>query len=259
MDSLMKFVMTIMGLLFGVIVLGFTGFQTWELLYEVSGNPYIATLGLFIFGGGMVYWWLVFQYAAEGLGQMAVSLLTAVFNLLLEISAVAIHLGAVDSTLFGPSTPAKLITIAAIVNLVAKFTMPLLGPHMMQNIYEKAMEGMLMLQSFANFRTKVDEIAADLSDGIAETMRGKMRTKLITKHEVKELPAQASQPTQVNGRVRPTLVAQPVRRNNDQPNGVASEHYVGSPEITRYTDYADTVVADAPERVNSQRPPQPGR
>ena len=251
MAGLMKYVMSVMGLLFGVIVLGFTGYQTWDLLYEVSGNPYVATLGLFIFGGGMVYWWLVFQHAAEGLGQMAISLLTAVFNLLLEISAVAIHLGAVDPTLFGASTPAKLITVAAIVNLTAKFVMPLLSPDMMQSIYEKALEGMLMFQSFKNFQTKVEDMAAEMSDGIADTMRGKMRTRLIAKHEVKELPATT---TPANGRTHHTPLVFP-RDSNERPNGVASSHRVGFYQVRRRpADYADTVVAEPPTRPTNPRP-----
>lgn len=70
MSALFGGMIKMLGVIFAVLVLGFTGFQTWSLLHEVSGNLVISIIGLALFEGGMLYWWAIFQYEAEGLGQL---------------------------------------------------------------------------------------------------------------------------------------------------------------------------------------------
>ncbi len=157
-------------------------------MYEVSDNAYIATLGLVLFEGGMLYWWLFFQQSAEGLLQMALSLMAAVFGLLLVGTATALHLGAVDAVQFGENTPAKLITIAAIINLVVKFLMPLLHPDVLKTTYERATEGKILKQAYERFQSKADDIAEELANQMAEDWIVGMRVKLANRHQSRLLP-----------------------------------------------------------------------
>ncbi len=57
MNDMAKSVLRFLGYLFGILVLGFTGFQTWSLLYTVSNSTIVAILGLVLFEGSMLYWW----------------------------------------------------------------------------------------------------------------------------------------------------------------------------------------------------------
>ncbi|HSH03572.1 MAG TPA: hypothetical protein VLL52_13715 [Anaerolineae bacterium] len=182
MRDMSKAVLNFIGYLFGMLILGFTSYQTWNLLYEVSGNQIVAGLGLVLFEGSMLYWWLFFLKEAEGLLQLALSLLVAIFGLVMVSGATALHLGAIGFNVLGADTPSRLITIAAIVNLVAKFMMPLLHPNIMKQIYKKALTGRVMAQTFGQFDNKVREIAIELADEVSETWTNEMRQEIVAWH-----------------------------------------------------------------------------
>ncbi len=182
MNDMAKSVLRFLGYLFGILVLGFTGFQTWSLLYTVSNSTIVAILGLVLFEGSMLYWWAFFQREAEGLLQMGLSLLVAIFGLLLVGGATALHLGAVDANVLGQQTPARLVTVAAVVNLVAKFLMPLLHPDVMKTTYKKALTGKVMTQTFSQFETKVKEIAVQLAEEVAEDWKEDVRQEILALH-----------------------------------------------------------------------------
>ena len=55
MNDMAKSVLRFIGYLFGILVLGFTGYQTWSLLYMVRNSTIVATLGLVLFEGSMLY------------------------------------------------------------------------------------------------------------------------------------------------------------------------------------------------------------
>jgi len=205
MDDMAKSVLKYLGYLFAMLVLGFTGFQTWSLLYGISNSPVISVLGLVLFEGGMLYWWAFFQKEADGLPQMGLSLLVAIFGLLLVGGATALHLGAVEADLLGPDMPARLVTIAAIVNLVAKFLMPLLHPDVMKQTYKKALMGKVMSQTFNQFETKVKSIAAQLADEVAEDWKNEMRQEVLSLQmsRPKLLPSEDEQPPDKKETVRP--------------------------------------------------------
>ena len=190
MKDMSRSILKIVGVLFGVLVLGFTGFQTWSLLYEVSSNHAVAALGLVLFEGSLLYWWFFFQNEAEGLPQMGLSLLVAMFGLLLVSGSTALHLGAIEGGILGASTPSKLVTIAAIVNLVAKFTSPLLHPEMMKRMHKKAMAGKILVKTFALLESKTDDMAQELANEVASDWSDELRLGIRTSHISRpELPA----------------------------------------------------------------------
>lgn len=174
MNHLTKHALAIVGYLFAGLVLAFTSIQTYSLLYETTSSHLIAALGIVLFEVGMIYWWVVFQFEADGLPQMAVSLLVAIFCLILVVFAVAIHLGATATTLLGEGTPARIITGAAIVHLIAKFAYPLLSPEKSEEILHRAAEGRVMSHAFGKFNTNVEEI----SDRLAAQMSAQYTSAL---------------------------------------------------------------------------------
>lgn len=180
MNDLARNILKMIGYLFALLVVAFTGFQSWSLLHEVSGNAYVATLGVVLFEGGMIYWWYAFQKDAEGLGQMAVSLLGAVFGLLLVGGATALHLGAVNANVFGAATPARLVTVAAVVNLVLKFLYPLLHPDTFSHIWLRALEGKISFKAYRDADGKTDDIAGSLAHEIGEELARRVKVKMLT-------------------------------------------------------------------------------
>lgn len=180
MNDLANKTIGIMGLLFGLLVIGFTGFQTYSLLFETSGNHITAVIGLVLFEGGMLYWWLVFQKHAEGIYQMAISLIMAVFGLLLVVLATGLHLGALGGEFLGTNTAAKVIVIAAIINLMGKFTFPLFAPETFNRIWQRALEGKISLRAFRDAEGKADDMAAELADRIGREITRRLEVDMLT-------------------------------------------------------------------------------
>ena len=143
---------------------------------------------------------------------MGLSLLVAVFGLLLVGGATALHLGAIDADLFGQKTPARLITIAAIVNLIAKFLMPLLHPDVMKTTYKKAITGKVLTQTFSQFETKVKEIAVQLADEVAEDWKEDVRQEILSLHMSRPraaLPAPATPTDETTADAGPPVTFDP--------------------------------------------------
>lgn len=179
MDDLFRKLLSIAGYLFGALLLAFTGMQTYSLLYEVSGSALTAAIGLVLFEGGMIYWWSVFRREAHGLFQMALSLLLFVVSMALVGTAVALHLGAVDPTFLGAETPARIIVAAALLNLVAKLIYPLVHPDVFTAITDRANEGKILNRTYDRFKVKVDDIAEEVADEMAEEWKDRTRRTVI--------------------------------------------------------------------------------
>lgn len=169
MKEFTKYIFIILGALFGALLVTVTGIETWQFLFAVTGSIVTATLGLVVFEGGFLYWGFVFREAAEGLGQMAISLLTSLLDLLFVIAAVALRLGAIDVTEVGANVPALVVVVAVLVNLVAKYIFALVHPDVSKQIYRRAEEGLLMVRAFKAFSGKTRDIAEDIANAMAET------------------------------------------------------------------------------------------
>lgn len=180
MDELFKKLLSIAGYLFAGLLIAFTSINTYALLYAVSQNHLTAAIGLILFEAGMIYWWSVFRREAEGLFQMAISLLMFVVSLLLVTTAVALHLGAVDATFLGPATPSRIIILATLLNLIAKLVYPLVHPSVFTVVTERAHEGKILNETYRKFNTKIDEITNDLSDEMAEEWKERTRRRTLT-------------------------------------------------------------------------------
>lgn len=178
-DELGKKLLNLLGVVFALVLLAFTASQTYALLLEVSGNATTAAIGLALFEGGMIYWWYVFQRGAEGLFQMAIALLMFVLCLGLVIVATALKLGAVDVNLLGQATPAKVITVAVLLQLTAKLLFPLVAPETFNQITERANEGKIMAKAQRLFSAKHDAIANDVADDMAELWLERARVQTV--------------------------------------------------------------------------------
>lgn len=186
MKGFAKSIVGFLSIPFALLVLGFTGFQTWNLIYETTLDPIMAAIGLILFEGCMLYWWFFFRKEADGLPQMALSLIGAVLGLLLVAGATAIHLGAVDGMALGEHTPARLITIAALINLVLKFTVPLVHPDQFEEIMSNALQGTITLKGYKRAEAKTDEIAQLVADEIGVVLQNRILTDISTRFALPE-------------------------------------------------------------------------
>jgi hypothetical protein len=202
-SELPKNILKFLGVIFALLVLGFTGFQTWSLLYQVSGNAVTASIGLVLFEGGMLYWWFAFQKEAEGIGQMALSLMMAVFGLLLVGGATALHLGAIGADALGAHTPARLVTLAAVINLVGKFMFPLLAPAVFEDIWMRALEGKISQRAYKDADSQVDDLAAQLGVQIGSELTRKVQVRMLTHYGLAHDQARLPAPVVVDGTAVP--------------------------------------------------------
>ena len=192
MRELTKSGLTIVGFLFAILLLAFTGVQTFSLILAITGSAIMAVVGLTMFEGGMLYWWQVFRAQAEGLLQMSLSLLVFLACLLFVVTATALKLGAVDASILGVSTPAKLITAAAVIQLTAKLLFPLLHPDVVDAINERVREGKILDAASKKFDKRVDGIADDYTDMMVEEKTARMMTRFNTKYNTRyQLPGHA--------------------------------------------------------------------
>jgi len=214
MKDLSKPVLSIVGVLFAMLLLGYTGFQTFSLLLEVSGSPLIAAIGLIMFEVGMIYWWWVFRNEAEGLLQMALSLLVFLACLTFVIMATALKLGAVGADILGVNTPAKIITAAAVIQLTAKLFFPLFHPTTLQAIKERVQDGKILGIADEKFDKRVDGIAADYADAMVEERTARLMTRFNAKYHTNYQLGAGPRPTVIEGQVAaPDEAPQPAPRN----------------------------------------------
>lgn len=190
MKQLFAGMIRLLGVLFAILVLGFTGYQSWSLLYDVSDSAMVATLGLILFEGGMIYWWAVFLRDAEGILQMALSLLLAITSLVLVGLAVALHLGAVDVSMMGPNTPAKLISLAALAHLTGKFLYPIFAPATYENILARALEGVVAVRSFSKAEQTVERTSAQMAAIIGNEVARRVQVRMLTQYGLESLVEQ---------------------------------------------------------------------
>ena len=205
MKELTKSGLTIVGFLFAILLLAFTGIQTYSLILTITGSAILAVVGLTMFEGGMLYWWQVFRAQAEGLLQMALSLLVFLACLLFVVTATALKLGAVDATILGIGTPAKLITAAAVIQLTAKLLFPLFHPDVMDAIMERVREGKILDAASKKFDKRVDGIADDYTDMMVEEKTARMMTRFNTKYHTQyQLPGRTDAPAVIEGQTSDT-------------------------------------------------------
>lgn len=219
MSDLFIPLLKILGIVFGVLLLSFTGYQTWSLLYEVTGNPIIAAIGLATFEGGMLYWWFHFQKKAEGLFQLVLSLLGFLYDLFMVMGATALHLGAVDPTIFGSATPAKLVTVAIITNITLELLMPLFSPDTMLKIKGKAAEGKILQASFKKLDTTVDDMSAQLAASIADDMFQDLQLQVLSARKRPNIIPGEAYHIDPNGRRTPLTAFEPWHQPEPEPNG----------------------------------------
>ncbi len=187
MRDIIRSVLSLVGPLFALLLLGFTGYQTWTLLLAVSGSPIIATIGLILFEAGMIYWWFVFRTEAEGLPQMALSLMVFLACFVFVGIATALKLGAVDAAVLGEHTPAKIITAAAVIQLAAKLFFPLLHPDVTHAIKERVQDGKIMNLGNNKFDARIDGIADEYADAMVAVRTEQFLNRLNMKYSTRYL------------------------------------------------------------------------
>ena len=182
----------IMSVFFGIIVVCFSSYNTFALLNHTSGNVLLATLGLILFEGGLIYWWYSFQHGADGLAQMSIALIVFGLCLLAVGLANAIELGAIKLSL-DSALPNQLIAVATLVHLVAKMVYPLVSPDTFQRIKTRILEGKLMQKANVMLDDKMDNLAEDIANKMSDNARDALLLSIGHTSGQKIQPIQPSQ------------------------------------------------------------------
>lgn len=190
MKDVLKTIVKYGGYAFAALVIVFTAWQSYSLVFGVTNNQLESLLALILFDLGALYWFLVALKEAEGKLQMALAFTMFALSLGLVILTVALELGAVDANMLGARTPAKLITIAAILNLIAKYLMPLISLENLREINKRAraakLEDMVDKKVEAKMDAISDELAEEKAQAMLENERHTIRMSIIRPEDRKQ-------------------------------------------------------------------------
>lgn len=239
MNEFWKTTIGILGILFGVLLVAFTGYETFAFLHSVTGNVVVSVIGLIMFEGGFLYWAAVFKVAAEGLLQMAISLLGSLADIALVVMSVGIQLGAFDVSVIDPSFPSKVVIAAVIGNLLLKYFYSLSDPEVMKNIWGRSLQGLMLFKTFASLQTQVEDMATELAGDMAKSWYNQFHRDFFNQHEAltqrrpKQLPAPVRRPERK--KKRPWLSSLFGNGNGDGetavPVGEPDGEHVGRPVV----------------------------
>ena len=193
MSDVLKTIVKYAGYGFAALVIAFTAWQSYSLVFGVTNNQIESVLALILFDLGALYWFLVALKEAEGKLQMALAFTMFAFSLSLVILTVALELGAVAADLLGQRTPMILIAITAAVNLVAKYLFPLISLDNLREIKKRARAAKLEDLVDKKVDSKMDAISDVLAEEKANAMLENERHEIrmtITRPEQRTQPAQ---------------------------------------------------------------------
>lgn len=222
MNDVLKTVVKYGGLAFGALVLAFTAWQSFDLVLSVTNNNLQALLALVLFDIGAFYWFLVAFKEAEGKLQMALAFIMFGLSLGLVILTVALQLGAVSADILGSNSAAKLITVAAIIHLIAKYLMPLVSVENLREINRRARRARLDDMIDKKLDEKMDAIAEELADERAEQLldqeREAIRKPVLLEDGRKKKQISASEKVELE------FIPQPPLEEVIHPNGRGPEN-----------------------------------
>lgn len=160
----------------GVLLL-WTGRMSYTLLSELLPDLLFAGLfGLILFEGGLLAWLYIFINGAEGQGQRITAILLTVFDFLGvgALSLVKLYTSGQDFTEVPEGLPLLalwVVVIATIINLGGVVAYHLFDPSAVEAIAMQAQRDKLRARTFEIFGQKIDAVAEDTSDRLAEVMR----------------------------------------------------------------------------------------
>lgn len=190
MKDVLKTIVKYSGYAFAALVIAFTAWQSYSLVFGVTNNQLESLLALILFDLGAFYWFLVVLKEAEGKLQMALAFVMFALSLGLVILTVALELGAVEANMLGARTPAKLITAAAVINLIAKYLMPLISLENLREINKRSraarLEDMVDKKVDAKMEAISDELAEEKAQAMLENERHSIRMSIIRPEDRKQ-------------------------------------------------------------------------
>jgi len=216
MTDILKTVVKYAGYGFAALVIAFTAWQSYSLVFGVTNNQIESFLALILFDIGALYWFLVALKEAEGKLQMALAFTMFFFSLSLVILTVALELGAVSADLLGPRTPRILIAITAAVNLVAKYLFPLISLENLRNIKARSraarLEDLVDQKVDAKMEAISDELAEEKALAMLDNERHAIRMTIVRPEDRQPQP----QPQLAAGQPQPMQV---ISLAEPSPNG----------------------------------------
>lgn len=153
-----------LSLFFKVGLLAFTGWNTYYLLLDISGDPTQSLIGMVLFEGALIYWWHTFKSEYEPtVPQMAISFTMFIMSLLLVLAMSALAMSAVDRTVLGPHTVERVIVAAVGLNLASSMLYSIFGFHLMQQLIQRIVAGMVWAKANMGLFNQVDSMSKDLT------------------------------------------------------------------------------------------------
>lgn len=210
--SISAMVINVLGWLFGAIMVAWSGYRSWHILYNTVSNDnsilkvVIPLLGICIFEGGMLYWFFHFVHKAEGTPQKAVAIVTAILDLIFVLIAFGSDVAnASGASELDKSVPVVLVGAATAVNLIAKIADYLTSPKVLVSIkiggHTDTITDMAMI--------KLEQSIVKLAEEKAEQLAAQLRAEVM-KNAERMVTAQSSK----NGK-EPA----PVVRGNSKDGG----------------------------------------
>ncbi|MBI5305500.1 MAG: hypothetical protein HY868_25450 [Chloroflexi bacterium] len=179
--SISALVINGIGWLFGLVVLGWTGYRSWHILYTTVAEDnsvlkfVIPVLGLVIFEGGMLYWFFNFVKKAEGTPQKAVSIVAAVLDTFFVLIAFLSDVtNATGAGMMDKAAPVALVGIATAVNLIAKIADYITSPEVLHSIKIGGHSDTIRDMAYQQLKDEMTAIADEKAKQYAGQLRGEV-------------------------------------------------------------------------------------
>lgn len=175
----------IIGLVFGALVIGYTGYLTWLLAARlVPGNTILQAMTLALFDGGALVWFVLFltqargtmQWAIAGLG-FAIGLIGAVImaagELILGQQLVIVE----DNTQIGWILIATVI-VAALTHATLTYSFHFSNPDTHNRIENAQKISSVKEKAYATARAEIERMAEDMGKDLASSLVYQARAEL---------------------------------------------------------------------------------
>lgn len=165
MNELMKTSAKFFFVALAVLIIGWTGWHTYSVMYAATKDQVASVYGLIVFEGGMLTWFTLFMKNAESMGQHVVALFGTFIGVLMVCVAfyISMQVDPKEIVQYG-SIGRWLIVVATIETLVFVLLYELFNP----KVWEELMEMIHVAMLNAKAEKKAQAMIEKDSDALAE-------------------------------------------------------------------------------------------
>jgi hypothetical protein len=171
MGDLMKVAAKFGFYLLAILIVGWTGFHTYDILYSTNPIPeqtMLAVYGLIVFEAGTLIWFFAFLKHAEGMGQHVISLFGTIVGAALVLVAFIMDYTIPRSELTGYNSMARwAVVVATSVDFIFVLLYELMNPQVWEDLQENIHVAILYAKAETKARQKIEEDSDRLAEQIA--------------------------------------------------------------------------------------------